>query len=139
MDAIQLKYDAKDWEDAVRTCGELLVKTGCVESGYVDGMVETVKTLGPYIVIAPGLAMPHAKRTAGVVKSGISVLTLKSPISFGNADNDPVYMLIGLAGTNDDLHLDILSAISDIFEDESRVYEIAKWDDKGKVAEVFNY
>ena len=137
-EAVRLKYEAKDWEDAVRTCGEILEKLGCVEHRYIDAMVDTVRKLGPYIVIGPGLAMPHAKRSSGVLKSGISVLTLKTPVFFGNEDNDPVCLLIGLAGINDNLHLDLLSVIATVFEEEGKAYEIAKWDDAEKITDLFN-
>jgi len=134
---IHIKYDAKDWEDAVTFCGNLLERAGYVKPAYVQAMVNTVKALGAYIVIAPGLAMPHARESDGVLKSGISIVTLKKPIDFGNKDHDPVYLLIGLAGKGDDRHMDMMAAIANIFEDESMVYKIASWDDPNQIAEVF--
>ena len=81
---IKLKVPVRDWQDAVIKTGSILEQNGYVKHEYVDAMIQTVKTLGPYIVVAPGLAMPHAKSTNGVLKSGISIMTLANPVEFGN-------------------------------------------------------
>lgn len=52
----------------MRIGGELLEKSGAIEPRYIDAMINTVKEIGPYIVIAPGIAMPHARPEAGAKK-----------------------------------------------------------------------
>lgn len=135
---IELDVPAIDWRDAVRKSGAILVQSGYVAPRYVDAMVRTVETLGPYIVVAPGLAMPHARSTNGVLKSGISIMTLSGPVNFGNESNDPVHLVIGLAGSNDDLHLKIIQTIATIFEDEDMLGRITACGDKAAIAELFN-
>ena len=135
---VRIKAYVKDWEEAVRISGKLLEDAGCVEHSYVEGMVRGVKEFGPYVAIAPGLAMPHWLRGEGVIQSGISVVTLREPVCFGNEDNDPVHVVIGLAGANDNLHLDILAAIAEIFEDVNKVYEIAEYEDPQAIVNLFN-
>ncbi len=135
---IELKVRAKDWREAVKKSGAILARNGYVEERYINAMVETVKELGPYIVVAPGLALPHAKRSDGVIKSGISIITLDEPIEFGNSANDPVYVLIGLSGSNDQAHLQILQAIASVFEDEKLVYKIAESNCKKEIVAIFN-
>ena len=66
--AIQVDVTAIDWEDAVRICGEILVKTGKVEAVYVEAMIRHINVLGPYILIAPCVAMPHARPEDGVIQ-----------------------------------------------------------------------
>ena len=61
--ALRLKVDR--WEDAVRAAGRMLLDCGAVEERYIEAMVETAKDLGPYIVIAPGIAIPHARPEDG--------------------------------------------------------------------------
>ena len=53
-----------------------MVKNGTIEERYIDGMIETVKNLGPYIVIAPGVALPHARPEDGVIEPSMSLVTL---------------------------------------------------------------
>ena len=138
LDDIELNVSAADWQDAVEKSGTILVNNGYVTREYVDAMIQTVKTLGPYIVVAPGLAMPHARSTNGVIKSGISIMTLSRPVTFGNESNDPVRLLIGLAGGNDDLPLKIIQAIATIFEDDSMLGRITACGSKAAVAGIFN-
>lgn len=138
LNDIELNVPAVDWQDAVVKSGTILVNNGYVTRGYVDAMVQTVKNLGPYIVVAPGLAMPHARSSNGVLRSGISIMTLSGPVEFGNKSNDPVYLLIGLAGSNDDLHLKIMQTIAAVFEDESMLGKITTCRDKAAIAEIFN-
>jgi len=55
---IRTNIKAGNWEEAVRAGGNILIENDFVEQRYVDAMVEAVKELGPYIIIAPGIAMP---------------------------------------------------------------------------------
>lgn len=97
-----------DWETAIRCSGELLVNSGSVEPSYVDKMVEISKEAGPYIVIVPGVALAHARPTDGVNELALSLVTLAEPVCFGNADNDPVRVVISLAAADSVSHLDVL-------------------------------
>ncbi len=44
-----------------------------------------------HIVIAPGIALPHARPEDGVIDSTVAVVRLAEPVNFGNEDNDPVW------------------------------------------------
>ena len=134
---IKLKIAVDNWQDAVKECGRVLVDNGYVEESYVDAMISTVKELGPYIVIAPGLAMPHARSADGVIKSGLSLITLEKPINFGNEDNDPVRVVVGLAGSSDDVHIKLLQSIVNVFEDETAVAKISEEYSVDEIVELF--
>lgn len=121
---IKLKTHAKNWEEAVRIGGEILVENGYVEPGYVDAMVKTVKEIGPYIVIAPGIAMPHARPEDGVKKVCMSLITLDSPVSFVNSNNDPVDIVICFGATDDSTHLKALSQIVELLRLSENVNKI---------------
>ena len=135
---IEIGVEASDWQDAVRKTGEVLVRNGRVKPEYVEDMIETVHKLGPYIVLGPGLAMPHAKRGDRVLNSGVGIVTLKEPIFFGNKANDPGKVVVGLAGANDDIHLDIMQTIVEIFDDEKMVDVIAACKEEQQIADIFN-
>lgn len=66
QDRVMVDYEADDWEDAVRQSGILLRDSGAVTDAYVDAMVENIKENGPYVVIWPGTALPHADCQDGV-------------------------------------------------------------------------
>ena len=58
---ITVKVEASDWEDAIRKSAQALLDNGAIEDRYITGMIQTVKELGPYIVIAPAVAIAHAR------------------------------------------------------------------------------
>lgn len=113
-DRIAIKVKAGNWEEAVRKVGQLMVDTGVVEDRYIDGMIRTTKELGPYIVIAPGLAIPHSRPEDGVIETCYAIAILESPVEFGNPDNDPVYALIALGAKDHDGHVEALQTVAEI-------------------------
>lgn len=121
---IRLAVSAKDWEEAVRIGGNLMVEAGCVQPQFVDMMINFVVENGPYVVIAPGIALPHAKPENGVERPCISLVTLEHPVEFGNEDNDPVDLIISLASTDNSSHLDALAELFDLLEDKDKLAQI---------------
>jgi transcriptional antiterminator/mannitol/fructose-specific phosphotransferase system IIA component (Ntr-type) len=120
-ETIALDVEAKDWEEGVRLAGGLLVRSGSIEERYVDSMIKAVQELGPYIVIAPGIAMPHARPEDGARKIGLSLVRLKNPVSFGNPTNDPVDLIIGLSAVDSDSHLKLLAQLSKLVNNPNRL------------------
>ena len=76
---IRIKEKAADWEEAVRKAGAVLVEEGSIRPAYVEKMIQSVKELGPYIVIMPGFALAHAAPCEDVVKSDMALITLDTP------------------------------------------------------------
>ena len=118
---IALNIDVKNWKEAVRISGEMLVKGGMVEERYVDAMIETVESLGPYIVIAPGVALPHARPEDGVIKPCMSVVILKDPVNFGNEYNDPVKLVVSFGTVDRRAHVKALCKLARIIGDSKKL------------------
>lgn len=59
--SIALNQRADDYKEAIRIGGNLLVNDGKATPEYASAMIDAVQEFGPYIVIAPGIAMPHAR------------------------------------------------------------------------------
>ncbi|WP_428770650.1 PTS sugar transporter subunit IIA [Treponema sp. HNW] len=89
-----LQAEADGWQDAVKKSADLLIGTGCASPAYYDAILNAVKELGPYFVIAPGIAMPHARPEQGALKLGYALVCLKKPVSFGHSTNDPVDIIL---------------------------------------------
>lgn len=121
---IQTKVDAKTWQESIRIAGNILLEHGDIEAKYIDAMIDKVLEFGQYIVIAPGIAMPHARPEEGVIRTSIALMTLKEPVVFGHRQNDPVRIIICLAAKDNTKHLEALSDIADIFGDENKLETI---------------
>lgn len=116
-DTVALRVSVSNWEEAVRAAGALLVRSGAVEPRYVEAMIQMVKEIGPYIVIAPGVALPHARPEEGALRPCMSALTLSPAINFGNVHNDPVSLVIAFAAPDAEGHVGALAELARVLED----------------------
>lgn len=105
---IKLNVTAKNWEEALWQGAELLINDGGVEKSYYQAMVDMMNELGPYVVIAPGLALGHAGPDKGVNRTCFSLVTLKKPVEFGVPVNDPVSIVFSFAAPNKQEHMQAL-------------------------------
>ena len=125
LDTVRARVDAKDWEEAVRTAGDLLYRKGVVEERYIDHMVQIVKEIGPYIVLIKGVALAHARPEDGAKAIGLSLVTLNKPICFGNKENDPVNLVFALSAVDNSSHLDLIREMALVFENEQELEQLA--------------
>jgi PTS system ascorbate-specific IIA component len=117
VDAIELDVAADDWRAAVMAAGDLLVQTGATQPAYTDAMLATIDEHGPYIVIAPGFALAHARPDESVERTGLSFARLAAPVEFGSDDNDPVAIVMGLAAADATQHQQALAALAGVLAD----------------------
>lgn len=118
---IQVLERVGSWAEAVRISGELLAADGLVAPFYVERMIRTCEELGPYIAIAPGVAIPHARPEDGAYAFGLSLVVVKEGVSFGS-HNDPVHVLIAFATPDRSAHIEFLRQLAEIL---ARSEEIA--------------
>ncbi|MEN9715683.1 MAG: hypothetical protein RJA35_1150 [Actinomycetota bacterium] len=131
--SILLNQKATDWESAVRLAGSALESSGRTTAAYTDAMVQTIHDLGAYVVIAPGLAMPHARPSEAVLETGMSLVTLAEPVVFGHAKNDPVSVVFSLAALDHDKHLELLSEFAARFGQENFVNTLLTCSTEGEI------
>ncbi|POH62589.1 MULTISPECIES: PTS sugar transporter subunit IIA [Cryobacterium] len=117
LSSIQTQADASDWRDAIRLAGAGLVSGGATTAAYTDEMIDAVEKHGPYIVIAPGIALAHSRPSPAVLTGGLSWVSLATPVEFGNKANDPVTVVIGLAAVDHDAHLQVMRALAGVLSD----------------------
>jgi PTS system ascorbate-specific IIA component len=118
--AIALNENLSNREAAVRRSGELLVASGQVDPQYTDAMLAALEEFGPYIVLAPGVALAHARPSPAVRGVAFSVLTLEPAVAFGHPENDPVRLVVGMAAPNDEAHIEALRELAELLGDDGR-------------------
>lgn len=109
---IALDKEAEGPEQAIRAAGELLVQAGAVQAGYVEAMVESYRERGPYFVLAPGIALPHAKAEREGSEASVSLVRLQQPVRFGHQSNDPVDLVFALGSATDADHIGLLRKLT---------------------------
>ena len=121
---VTVDVEVESWQEAICAVGQLLVDDHAVEERFTQAMIDMAIEFGPYFVIAPGVALPHARPEDGVIKSSIAVITLSKPVEFGNIDNDPVFLVIALAARDKTEHVNGLAELAHVLEDQAKLEKI---------------
>ena len=114
---VQLNVEAADWQEAIRKSTQPMVDNKKVTEGYVDDIIKGINDLGPYIVVTEHVALPHARPECGALESAVGIVTLKEPVEFGSAENDPVKYLFPLSAKDNDSHLGALQSLVELLSD----------------------
>ncbi len=115
--SIKLQAQASNWREAIKIGTDMLIASGAIQPSYHDAIISSVEELGPYICIAPNLALPHARPENGVIRTAFARVTLEEPIYFEGED-EPVDVLITLAGSSSDEHMEGLMEVTQVLDDE---------------------
>ncbi len=119
---VQICEGADNWQDAVRISTKLLEEHGYVEPRYKEGIIENVEKLGPYIIIAPHIVLPHARPEQGALMTQIAVTLFRKPVYFDNGADGELFVTLAAADTES--HLGALAEIANLLSEEDRVQEI---------------
>ncbi|PKM50128.1 MAG: PTS mannitol transporter subunit IIA [Firmicutes bacterium HGW-Firmicutes-7] len=138
IDRIKVNVEAKGWEEAIDIGGNLLIDQALIEKSYIEAVKQTLRSLGPYIVLAPGIAISHSRPENGVHKTCMSLIQLKEPVEFGHDTNDPVKVIFTLATTDKEAHLQSLRQLMSLMmvSEDLEVLFTAK--DVDDIIEVIN-
>lgn len=113
-------------QEAIQKAGDLLVNQGYVEPQYVDAMIQSFNENGPYIVIAPEIAIPHARPEDGVHEASVSMVKLAEPVVFGNEANDPVSLVFALGASSSEEHLGLLKKLMNVLGNKESINQLKK-------------
>ena len=120
---VQILDGADDWKDAVRKSAKPLESGNFITANYAEAIISNVEELGPYICIAPHVAMPHARPEQGALKTQIAVTLFRNEIVF-NRDDARANLFITLSAADADSHLEMLVKISELLQDEATAEKI---------------
>lgn len=118
---VNIGVEVKDAQEAIEEAGKLLFTEGLVKESYIEAMVRAYKENGPYFVLAPQIAIPHARPEDGVKEASVSFVQLKKPVIFGHASNDPVQLVFGLGASSSDEHLALLKRLTGLLNNPNNI------------------
>ena len=131
--SIKLQQSCVSWRETFELAGLGLVESSRTTSEYTNEMIQAFEELGPYMVIAPGIALAHGRPSEAVLATGLSLVTLSTPVVFGSTANDPVSLVIGLAAVDHDSHIDLMAALSELLMSEDTVNFLLKATNESQV------
>lgn len=117
---IQIVDTVENWEESIKIASQPLLEKKCIENSYVEAMINSIKELGPYIVLMPGVAMPHSRPEKGVNETSFSLLLVKEGVSYSEK-KDLVKIVIILAAKDNEAHIEALTSLSELLEDEGKI------------------
>lgn len=121
---VQARVTVRSWEEAADYVGQLLLKAGKVQASYISAMKRALIEMGPYAVIAPGIALLHARPEDGVVEPCLGLITLSEPVRFGHSQNDPVDIVFALGATDKRSHILALQQLGLLLGKEEKLKAI---------------
>ena len=115
---VKFADSAPDWREAIRMSCEVLEADGTIEENYKEDIIACVEKYGPYIVIAPQVAMPHSsEKSEGVFGTAISFTKLKQPVRFeseGANEEKTASLFFTLAAKNLEEHPENIQKLSEL-------------------------
>ena len=132
---IKIVSNITDWKEDIRKIAVPLLEQGIIEDRYIQAIFDMHEKVGPYYVLAPGIAMPHSRPEDGAKEIGLSLLLIKEGVRFYSDGNDPVKIVIMLAAKDSDSHITALSALSELLVEDEDINNIIDCDN---VEDIFN-
>ncbi|OCG47507.1 MULTISPECIES: PTS sugar transporter subunit IIA [Gilliamella] len=121
---VNIVDSVSNWKEAIQLCAAPLLKNNTITPNYINSIIELHESIGPYYVLAPGIAMPHARPEQGVNQLGLSMLLVKQGVKFNSQENDPVYLITLLAANDNTSHIEMLTQLAALFSDSNDIQTI---------------
>lgn len=114
---ILLHVTANNWEEAIEKAAQPLLLAHMFTKSYVDDIIRGVREVGPYFVLAPHVALAHARPDSGALENAMGLAILEKPVNFGSEANDPVKYVFTLSATDNNGHIDALAELAEHLSD----------------------
>ncbi len=137
-DCVRIYSKVHDWQDAIHQAAQPLIDNGAIAPRYVDAIIRSHEKLGPYYVVAPGIAMPHARPEDGVRRLSLALCVVKDGVYFGSAENDPIHLLVTLAASDSNSHVNAIASLAELFMNQQDVETICQADEVSEILSILN-
>lgn len=134
-DKISVKECVVSWEEAIKEASQPLIDQAYFSQSYVDAMIDSVYRYGPYIVIAPEIAIAHARPNGNVNKVGVSLLKLNQHIDFGEKSHYASLVFV-FSAVDTHSHLDILQSLARVLGDIETVESLIQSHDEAEILAI---
>lgn len=133
INRIAILPSVKNWEEAVKESVKLLEKDGVVPASYKDEIISSVNELGPYIFIAPDIALPHVQMF-GETKVGVSLLKLNESVSYD--EERSAFLFFAFSAEDGNSHIGLIQELATFLSDDNHISDLKE---KNTVGEIFEY
>ncbi|WP_010097383.1 BglG family transcription antiterminator [Ornithinibacillus scapharcae] len=132
-ETITLVDSIDSWDEAVRLSAKPLLELEKIEERYIDAMIRYCKE-DSYIVIAPGVAIPHAAPEDGANEVGMSLLRIRNGISYTN--DYKIHLIIAISAVDKQQHIHALMQLMNMVGSEKDRVSLINADSINTVYEI---
>lgn len=127
---LAIEGSAQSAEEAIRLCGDALVRAGCVREGFAQGCIDREKDYPTGICSEAPVALPHCMSDE-IINSALCYLRLDEPVEFKRMDDYQETVktrhVFNLAIDRGD-HLKFLSRVISLLQDSAVVSRLENTD-----------
>lgn len=135
--SISIKNSATSWQEAIDLSMAPLLKHRIINENYVEAIKQSTVNNGPYYILVPGVALPHARPECGALKTGMSLTLLKNEVSFGSAE-ESVRLLIGLAASDANSHISAIQSLSELLSENEHLDSLLNANTEKQLADIIS-
>lgn len=131
----------QDWREALRIASENLKEKEIITDAYINEIIKNVEVNGAYIVIVPGVVMPHALATGpGVLGTGIGFAKFSEMVSFeeGNPEKQGK-LFFTLAAKNEEQHLENIQNLMTLLMTDGMIEALSNIETLDDFNQVMNH
>ncbi|MFW0761149.1 PTS sugar transporter subunit IIA [Staphylococcus cohnii] len=135
-DKVQVLEHVESWREAINIAASPLQEQGYFQQDYIDDMIRSVEKLGPYIVIAPEIAIAHARPNNNVKKIGLSLLKLNQHINFSEEGHYASLVFV-LSAIDNEGHLEVLRSLATTLGNQQTVKNLLNAQTSSEIINIF--
>lgn len=135
-DKVQVLEQVESWREAISIAAGPLKEQGYFQQDYIDDMIHSVEKLGPYIVIAPEIAIAHARPNNNVKKIGLSLLKLNQHINFSEEGHYASLVFV-LSAIDNEGHLEVLRNLATTLGNQQTVENLLNAQTSSEIINIF--
>ncbi|MGT2910452.1 BglG family transcription antiterminator [Streptococcus cameli] len=136
-DKIVIWNQKETWRDAIKIAGNVLHQQDIIEESYIDAMIQSVENYGPYIVMAPGMALAHARPEDGAKQLGLSLVIFEEPVQFEDENEEkPVQVMFCLSAVDAFSHLNVMKSLVSLIRDTDKIEQLSQARDINTVKQI---
>lgn len=129
------------WQEAIVASYQPLLNQGLVNEKYIQATIDTVINYGPYIVLLPGLAMPHSTdEMEGSFETAISFMHVEEEVDFDPEDPDKkARLFFSMSAADPYAHVINVSNLMKILNNQAVLQALLNCRDEGDLQEIVDF
>lgn len=119
--AVRFEEQCKTWQQAVQIACQPLEEQGIIRHEYTQAIIRETEAQGPWYILSPAFALPHARPEEGVLssESHLSLLCLGNNLAF--PEHPDVRLIIILAAASSQQHIEKIQQLICWLDEDERL------------------